>query len=162
MRNISKKLQRKRLQSRNCRGRTLEARIVLLHDEISMVGKEIVALKGMHMAFSFSEMKWISLTNIKSVLGIMDLEVQTHMAGQTAKHSEIPKFNKGKRKISYETSLAPELAEMQEELKSARLKLAEHDEENNRRDEELKELRQSHARVSELEKLLTFLKKENP
>ncbi|VVA99083.1 unnamed protein product [Arabis nemorensis] len=112
-----------------------------------MVGKEIVALKDMHMAFPFSEMKWI-LTTIKSVLGIMDLEVQ--------------KCNKGKRKINYETSLAPELSEMQEELKSVRLKLVEHDEENKRRDEELKELRQSHGRVSELEKLLTFLKKDNP
>ncbi|VVB10842.1 unnamed protein product [Arabis nemorensis] len=72
------------------------------------------------------------------------------------------KFNKGKKKISYETSHVPELAEMQEELKSARRKLAEHDEENKRRDEELKELRQRHARVSELEKLLSFLKKDNP
>ncbi|VVB11394.1 unnamed protein product [Arabis nemorensis] len=66
------------------------------------------------------------------------------------------KFNKEKRKISYETSPAPKLAEMQEELKSACLKLAEHDEENKRRDEELKELTQSHARISELEKLLSF------
>ncbi|VVA99701.1 unnamed protein product [Arabis nemorensis] len=73
------------------------------------------------------------------------------------------KLNKGKRKISYEdTTPPPELAEMQEDLKSARLKLAEHDEENKRRDEEIKELRESHARVSELEKLLSFLKKDNP
>ncbi|KFK31778.1 hypothetical protein AALP_AA6G157300 [Arabis alpina] len=94
-------------------------------------------------------------------------------------------FNKGKRKEQYATSssAAVDLEELQEEMKSARQKIAEHDEEirrsdeeNKKRDEEnqkldeenrwrdaeLLELRQSHSRVSEMEKLLSFLKKDDP
>ncbi|KFK31522.1 hypothetical protein AALP_AA6G123600 [Arabis alpina] len=94
-------------------------------------------------------------------------------------------FNKGNRKVQYATSssAAVDLEELQEEMKSARQKIAEHDEEirrrdeenkkrdeenqkrdeeNRRRDAELLELRQSHSRVSEMEKLLSFLKKDDP
>ncbi|KFK21934.1 hypothetical protein AALP_AAs56901U000200 [Arabis alpina] len=101
-------------------------------------------------------------------------------------------FNKGKRKVQYATSssAAVDLEELQEEMKSARQKIAEHDEEirrrdeenkkrdeenkkrneenqkrdeeNRRRDAELLELRQSLSRVSEMEKLLSFLKKDDP
>ncbi|KFK24533.1 hypothetical protein AALP_AAs45023U000100 [Arabis alpina] len=94
-------------------------------------------------------------------------------------------FNKGKRKVQYATSssAAVNLEELQEEMKSARQKIDEHDEEirrrdeenkkrdeenqkrdeeNRRRDAELLELRQSQSRVSEMEKLLSFLKKDDP
>ncbi|KFK29128.1 hypothetical protein AALP_AA7G092600 [Arabis alpina] len=87
------------------------------------------------------------------------------------------KFNEGKKKEPYATSssAAVYLEELHEEMKSACLKIVEHDEEIRRRDEENKkrdeenrrrdakllELRQSHARVSEMEKLLSFLKKDD-
>ncbi|KFK29755.1 hypothetical protein AALP_AA7G174800 [Arabis alpina] len=49
-------------------------------------------------------------------------------------------FNKGKRKVQYATSssVAVDLEELQEEMKSARQKIVEHDEEIRRRDEENK------------------------
>lgn len=55
---------------------------------------------------------------------------------------------------------------MQDELKAARAKIAAHEEDNKRRDADNErrddELRQSQMRIAQLEKLLTFLKNDDP
>ncbi|VVA98949.1 unnamed protein product [Arabis nemorensis] len=67
--------------------------------------------------------------------------------------------SKGKRKESYASSSTTALLEIQEKLKSACRKIAEQDADNARRDEEH---RQSQSRISEMEKLIAFMKNIYP
>ncbi|VVA98317.1 unnamed protein product [Arabis nemorensis] len=85
---------------------------------------------------------------------------------------QLSQVHKGKRKRSYGESSTSSLLEIQHELKAARQKIAEYDEENQRSDEENRrrdaenqrrdeELRQSQVRIDELEKLFVFMKNNN-
>ncbi|KFK24257.1 hypothetical protein AALP_AAs40498U000100 [Arabis alpina] len=68
-------------------------------------------------------------------------------------------FNKGKRKIAEHDE---EIRRRDDENKKRDEENQKQDEENRRRDAELLELRKSQSRVSEMEKLLSFLKKDDP
>ncbi|VVB02366.1 unnamed protein product [Arabis nemorensis] len=68
--------------------------------------------------------------------------------------------NKGKRKQSYCSSSAASLVEIQGELRTARRKIAQHEEENARRRDE--EQQQAQSRIYEMEKLITFMKNNDP
>ncbi|VVB04639.1 unnamed protein product [Arabis nemorensis] len=86
---------------------------------------------------------------------------------------QVSQVQKGKRKICYAESSTSSLLEIQDEFKSARQKIAENEAENQRRDEENRrrdeenqrrdeELRQSQARIAQLEKYFLFMKDNNP
>lgn len=73
---------------------------------------------------------------------------------------------KGKKKITYASSSTSGFDEIQQELTAAREKIAAQEEENKRRDlaneRRDAELKHSQTRIAELEKLLTFMKNNDP